>query len=475
MKNVLALLAAAVLPLAAADKRARVIGLYDVTVHFQDPAIHWEEISDAFVKQFLVDTGANQCIQPNYLPQRILGNREQQTHVGPEGTAGLDYVAFGDLYKDASGYRMEAYLVTGKSRQIVLKRVQPPFTDAKQAPFQAQMAALNLRLVGNGTRTLADLIFDFEKRKRQEQPKDHAIAPQLRVELAESERYPLKLKAGEARPIQLSLMDCDGVALKGADVQIETITGQVAPGDVLVNAQGSGKFTYTAPQENANGQIRVAFIYVRGSEHPGNPEVDSINVRVGTIDAWNGALTFRSASKVNGRDGGKTYTGQVDESATYSGIFRADPSASDQMAWRIVGGSGNAKIADEYFENDQGTSQRTANTGQNSASVPDGAIRLLLAKDDRSYSIEFTRVTFRMKYTIYEVNEPNTVWQEPAELLWYAPSFTLTRIPMPAQGDRLTGSRRIRIPVPLHIGEAAPIEAEVSWSFDPVSSTPPKR
>ncbi len=154
MKNALLLLAASMLPLAAADKRARVIGLYDVTVHFQDPAIRWEEISDAFVKQFLVDTGVNQCIQ----------------------------FAFGDLYKDAAGYRMEAYLVIGKSRQIVLKRVQPPFTDPKQAPFQAQMAALNLRLVGNGTRTLADLIFDFEKRKRQEQPKDHAIAPQLNVE-----------------------------------------------------------------------------------------------------------------------------------------------------------------------------------------------------------------------------------------------------------------------------------------------------
>jgi hypothetical protein len=69
----------------AADKHARLIGLYDVTVHFQDPAVNWQQVSEAFVKQFLVDTDTNTCIQPVYLPERILGNPEPQTHVGFPG------------------------------------------------------------------------------------------------------------------------------------------------------------------------------------------------------------------------------------------------------------------------------------------------------------------------------------------------------------------------------------------------------
>ena len=181
----------------AADKHARLIGLYDVTIHFHDPAVDWMQISDAFVKQFLVDADTNVCIQPNYLPARMMGNTQQQTPAGPEGTAGDDYVAFGDLYKDPDGYRMEAYLVRGKDRLVVLKRVQPTFTDPKDAPAQAKMAALELRFAGSGTRTLADLILDFEKKQRDEYPHDHAIAPELKVQLADSERYPLKLKTTE--------------------------------------------------------------------------------------------------------------------------------------------------------------------------------------------------------------------------------------------------------------------------------------
>jgi hypothetical protein len=264
----------------AADKHDRVIGLYDVIVHFQDPNIDWKQISDAFVKQFLVDTDSNVCIRPSLLPARFLGNTQQQTHVGIEGTAGLDYVAFGDLYKDPDGYRMEAYLVTGRHRLIVLQHVQPKFTDPKDAVWQAQMAALNLRFGGSGTRPLADLILDYEKKQREEYPHDHAIAPELKVNLAESDRYPLKLKPGEKRDISFTLMDCDGVANEGAEVQVETITGDVTPPPVKVGGAGKGTFTYTAPRKNADGQIRVAFIYLRGSEHPGVPEVDQIDVHV---------------------------------------------------------------------------------------------------------------------------------------------------------------------------------------------------
>ena len=198
------------------DKHSRVIGLYDVAVHFQDPAINWEQVSDAFVKQFLVDEGSNQCIEPSLAPERMLGNPAPQTHVGFEVTPGLDYLAFGDLYKDPDGYRMEAYLVRGKDLLVVLKRVQPKFTNPKDAPWQAQMAALNLRWVGSGTRPLADLLLDFEKKQRQEYPHDHAIASTVTLKLSEAERYPLTLYVGEKRKNSFSLIDCYNVPPKGS-------------------------------------------------------------------------------------------------------------------------------------------------------------------------------------------------------------------------------------------------------------------
>jgi hypothetical protein len=103
----------------------------------------------------------------------------------------------------------------------------------------------------------------------------------------------LKLKPAEKRDISFTLMDCDGVGDKGAQVEVETITGDVAPSPVVVNGDGGGKFTYTAPRKDATGQIRAAFTYLRGSEHPGNPEVDSIGVKIGADQ-----LSFRTTVDV---------------------------------------------------------------------------------------------------------------------------------------------------------------------------------
>ena len=194
-------------------------------------------------------------------------------------------------------------------------------------------------------------------------------------------------------------------------------------------------------------------------------------MQVGKIAAWKGIVSFRVAAKVTGQNGGSTFTGMEDEFATYNGTFRPDPFSSDPV-WRIETGTAQANINDEYFENSQGTSQRTANTGQNSADIPAGALRLILSKDGKSYSVEYNRADCKIKYTIYEVNDPNTVWQEPSDLLWYAPAFTISDIPMPTRSDHLTGTRRIKVPVGLHIGDAPPVDADVTWDFQPVASPP---
>ena len=189
------------------------------------------------------------------------------------------------------------------------------------------------------------------------------------------------------------------------------------------------------------------------------------------VTAYKGTITFRVSAPVAGHSRQNTYAGKEDESATYMGTFRPDP-YSPGYVYRIENGTGLAKIDDEYYEMSQGTSQRTAETGQNSATIPAGALQLILSPDGKSYSIEYRRIDFKMQYTIYEVNEPKTVWQEASELLWYAPAFTISGIPAPAKYDHLSGSRRIKVPVGLPIGESAPVEADVTWDFQPVLGTP---
>lgn len=272
----------------AADTHARVIGVYGVEVRFQDLAVNRQQVSEAFVRQFLADNQPNACIQPEYLPERMPGNNQPQTRAGFWGAPGLDYFAYGTLDRDVDGFRMQAYLVRGKDRVVVLKRIQPAFADPRDAPFQAQMAALNLRWTESGTQSLADLILNFEKQQRAEHPADHAIAPELQVRLAPSERRPLKLQPGERREISFTLMDCDGVTDAGANVELGATTGDVAPSPVVVGSDGSGRFVYTAPHSDAGGQIRLAFSYLRGSRQVGDPEVDSIDLQVGA-----GQLSFQ--------------------------------------------------------------------------------------------------------------------------------------------------------------------------------------
>lgn len=255
------------------------VGLFNLTLHFQDATTNWEPVSDAFVKQSLVDNETNCCINASYLLMHFSWDTTPGT-LGGQDTSGLDYILSGDIYKDEKGYRIDADLLRGADRLVVRSFTGLPFTDLKDAAWKAQMAALELRTVGNGTKPLADIIWDFEKQQRQKSPRDHAIAPTLTLNLSEAERYPLTLVLSEKRKISFSLIDCDNVPLKGAEVKVETITGGVSPEVVSVDDRGSGQFTYTAPDHAAKGLIRVGFSYLRGSEHPGPAAYDTIDLQI---------------------------------------------------------------------------------------------------------------------------------------------------------------------------------------------------
>jgi hypothetical protein len=449
------------------DKHDRIIGLYDVRVRFDDPAINWEEISDSFIKQMLVDTESSACIRPQYLPMRILQDHTPKYH-GSEDTGGLDYIVFSDLFKDASGYYYEAYMVTGKSRLIVLKAVGAHFSDPKEARIQAVSAALKLRSGGTGSRPLAELIYDFEKKRREEKPRDVAIAPDLKLNEQGQFDAPIKMKAGEARKFSFSLIDCDDAPLKGAEVLVETMKGQVDPQKVIVDASGKGVFNFTAPKENAEIQVRVGFSHDHGSEHPAPPEVQFLGLRIGQITSWKGTIRYRREGNVTAKDGSRTYPSKIDETATFTVTFSRDRYASGtEEVWQTIPGTGQATINDQIDEVDQGTAQRTTNTGSSSINLPEGAFRLVFSSDGSAYSLEYSKTSyFDMRYTIYEPGDPTRIFQDPDPLRWNVAEFMLQNIAIPAQGEILSGKRSIKLPIYL-VGVGTGMDAEISWSLSP--------
>ncbi len=458
---------------AAEDKCQRVVAIFDITVRFSDPAIRWKEISDAFVSQVLVDQKAESCIKTLYMPQRILDNPKTQTPANNE-TGGIDYFVSGEMFKSGGSYYYEASLVTGEKRLTVAKVKSVSFTDPREAVPYAKSVALKLRETGGGTRALADVIYDFEKKVRAEKPRDHAIGATLTLNEQGLFDAPIRMKAGESRTFSLTLVDdCDKVPLKGAAVFLEVVKGLIEPMTVIVDGSGKGTFTYTAPKENRGISVRIAFDYLRGSERPGAPrEVRFLELQIGQVSTYTGTITYRLVGSVTGQRGpGHTFPSNINETATFTGTFRRESADAAGEAWRVVSGTATATIDDQIDEVDQGTSQRTTKTGTESVSIPEAALRLVFAKDGKSYSLHYTKVVFnKMQYTIYEAGDPKTVFQEASPLTWFPPAFTFDNIAMPADGEVLTGKRRIKVPV-LLVGVGAQMEAEVSWSLKPAQGS----
>jgi hypothetical protein len=67
------------------------------------------------------------------------------------------------------------------------------------------------------------------------------------------------------------------------------------------------------------------------------------------------------------------------------------------------------------------------------------------------------------------VNEPETVWQQASELHWFVPPFSILDIPMPANEDSLSRSRKVFVPVSL-VGVVVPVDRVVSWDFEPIKT-----
>jgi hypothetical protein len=192
---------------------------------------------------------------------------------------------------------------------------------------------------------------------------------------------------------------------------------------------------------------------------------------------WTGTITYRFAGSATGYrpdDGGHSFPGTYNDTATYTVVLGRDSSTSSGASWSVVRGEATASINDDLLEINQGTTQRTTWNGQDSVGMPQGSCRLSFSTDRRSYSIECTRVRFdNVQWVNYEPNDPGQIYDGPNTGIWFAPQFSLTDISMPADPTGLTGSRKATVWVQTASGPDVQVQADVSWSLTPGSGTTP--
>lgn len=193
-------------------------------------------------------------------------------------------------------------------------------------------------------------------------------------------------------------------------------------------------------------------------------------------DYWTGTITYRFAGSATGYrpdDGGHSYPGTYNDTATYTVVLGRDSSTSSGASWSLVRGEATASINDDLLEINQGTTQRTTWFGQAWVAT-EGLGRLSLSIDQRSYSIECRGAVFsEMQWVQYEPNEPGRIYDGPNRGTWWTPEFSLKNLSMPSDPGVLSGSRKIPVVVRTASGPDVPVQADVSWNLTAGSGTAP--
>lgn len=274
-------LVAATPALAHGTKGRRGIVMFDIIPRLDPPTVDWHDLTDAYWRQVLNTASANECITPMpVLGSYAFGAREQVDIGPPENTSNGDYCIWGELGRDGQGYRITLNLVTAGPRELVA-RGSCSFEKPEDGRAAAQVAALNIGSSDKGSKPLADVILDFEKRKREEFSHKVALGAEVSFDLPDSEKWNLRLVTGEDRTLTIRYVDCDSYKLKGPrKVHVWANKGTIDQEWVTLDENGEGKVTYTAPDKPGEDTVRVLGEYCHGSERWAMPTADEVTVKV---------------------------------------------------------------------------------------------------------------------------------------------------------------------------------------------------
>ncbi len=254
--------------------KERIIGCYDIIIYAPKPSdpseiVRWQELFKAtpayihllynFHKQ------QNNCLQIMDMSSSFLSgsasainpSTHYKTKEGlpiPIGSTQEDYILFGKAKATARGnqpgtpfYALELLLLNA-DRQIVKTAIGYVYNDLGMT-----VNNLVLDLFDEGKKSLAQIIYEFEKKERDDQIMNNmAFDPGFK----KKEKYDVKVN--ELLYIDLELKDCDEFELNNRTLKLSASAGKLES-DVIKTANGHAAIVWTAPDRTGDQSIRVEY------------------------------------------------------------------------------------------------------------------------------------------------------------------------------------------------------------------------
>jgi hypothetical protein len=280
----------------------RAIRNYDLDIYLNAPSDRnnaaWQQllsINDAYIVS-LMDTANPTCFL--FSPERIssvMQEGEQPSdkkytlpRSSPDVSGNFDYITFGTLTGTEGDYKATLKLVTAHSREIVAE-ASTSFSKTSEAKSAGHNLALKLRESAEGTRPLKEIIYDWEKKKREENNK---IALNAKVEWVD---LPATIEVGVPTPLKIKLVDCDDYKLKNRKMQIHTNSGVVQPEEPVTDENGTAKVVFIA-QKEGEISLRVEYHFDYPSEKIGST-ADIYSIKPGKMILTVTAVVTASAHR----------------------------------------------------------------------------------------------------------------------------------------------------------------------------------
>lgn len=258
----------------------RFVVCYDLSVLIPAPmtdqdSIPWKQLHEASVSytQNILLKESPECL--NVLPACRIANDippwKMPCPYNGEQIRGYDYALLGDIKGQEGSYSMHLMLVTNNHRIIAETKVS--FERAADAKANGIVASLRLGGTSAGSKSLNEVIREYEKQKRDESNEKeggiYAIEPRIEFE-KETYQFQYKLFTDMSNKISITLTDCDGVPLKKREVTVSVQKGEIAEKKVFTDENGQAEVTYLiTSNEQYNDVITAEWEFYRPSEKQG--------------------------------------------------------------------------------------------------------------------------------------------------------------------------------------------------------------
>ncbi len=256
----------------------RMITCWDMDILTASPvtledSVNWKQLhsaSDGYIGEIMAKEQGS-CL--SFLPACRIGsganpwqNPCPYNGSSATDTYNTDYEMFGDITGSEGAYVLRLFLVTVKRETVV--SVTKNFEKASDAKWYGNLAALDLGGTSGGSSRLAQVIHDFEVKKRDAAQgiKYNRTALNAKVKFNSETKT---VKKGEHLPVEIQLIDCDDEPLKAAKLELQVATGHFEKTEVETDENGMAHAVYIAPEEEGTAEVKVEYKYRHPSEKLG--------------------------------------------------------------------------------------------------------------------------------------------------------------------------------------------------------------